>query len=55
VAELKPPKKGNDSRRPKWQQERGVRYGNNRKFYARLKVALKKSERAKGKNQSDEE
>jgi hypothetical protein len=48
-------KKWSDDRRPEWQQERGPRHGNNRKMYAKLKVAARKIQRAKSKNQGYEE
>jgi hypothetical protein len=35
--------------RPEWQEERGERYGNNRKMWARLKWQERKMRRAKSR------
>lgn len=40
-----------DDRRPEWQQDRGVRYGNQRKQIAELKVRERRAERRADKQE----
>jgi len=47
-------KKWTDDRRPEWQQGRGARYGNNRKFMALMKIKKRRSERQKNNNIIDD-
>jgi hypothetical protein len=45
--------KWTDERRPEWQQDRGYRYGNQRKQIAELKVRERRADRRTSKQDQD--